>query len=127
MQWEIGFSQDHPLMTIRAWGPAALQGFVDYLTQALADPRWKPQIQVLLDFRELDLATVSSDDMRRLVSFQRPLKESLSPGKLALVVGRPVDFGMARMWEVLSSEIGLTQGVFYSLEEAFDWLKRHQA
>jgi hypothetical protein len=123
MQWEIAFSEDAEQLTIRAWGPAELAGFKAYFEAAVADPRWKPGIACLLEFSALSLAALHTDELRSLVDYHQSTKAALGGARIALVVSRAPDFGMARMWEVLSESLGLTQHVFYDLGEARAWLE----
>jgi hypothetical protein len=122
MQWEIGFSEDGELFTVRAWGPAELAGFKAYYEAAVADPRWKPGIACLLDFSALLLAALQTDGLRSLVDYHQSTKATLGSARIALVVSRAPDFGVARMWEMLSEGLGLTQHVFYDVGEARAWL-----
>lgn len=122
MQWELTFSEDAAFLAIRAWGLADVEGIADYIRQAVMDPRWKPGTPCLMDFKELDLATFPMEHLRSLVQRERPFADRIGAAKIAILVTRPVDFGIARMWESFSQDLGQTRQVFYDMDEALAWL-----
>lgn len=122
MEWEIRLAEDGSRLTIRAWGQAELQGFLDYIRQALEHPGWKPGTPVLIDLSALDLASFPADHLRTLATSEGVNKDRIGPSRIALLVARPVEFGMARMWELLTQDRGMTRRVFYALDEAEAWL-----
>lgn len=122
MEWEITFTSEPEILTIRAWGPASIEGVKAYFREAVSRPEWKPTISCLLDFRELDLARLSSDELKVLAGFFDTNREGIADSFIAIIVTRSVEFGVARMWATLSEDVGMHQRVFYSLEEGRTWL-----
>jgi hypothetical protein len=122
VEWEITFSSDPEILTIRAWGPATIEGVRAYFQEAVSRPEWKPGISCLLDFRELDLAKLSSEQLEALVAFFDKNKEGVGAAFIAIAVTRSVEYGVARMWTSLSETVGMHQRVFYALDEGRAWL-----
>jgi hypothetical protein len=125
MQWEITFSGEPVVLTIRAWGSARLEGFKGYFLEALAHPSFRPNLPVLLDFRQLNAAALSANDLKELVAFQSQARSGVQNSPIAVLVERPVDFGVARMWEVISEGLFKYKHVFYDADAANAWLARH--
>lgn len=123
MEWRFDFAPDGSRMTVTAWGVAEVQGFVAYLLEAVDQPAWHPGIPALMDFRNLDIGCLNAADARQLADLYRPYAKILAAARIAVVVTRPVDFGMVRMWESLVHQMHLTHEVFYRLEEAEAWLQ----
>jgi hypothetical protein len=94
------------------------------LQEALADERWRPPMRVLLDFRRVDLSQMTAAEARQRVELFVRSGERIGRCHTAVVVGRDIDFGMARMQQALSErQVPYEVGVFRSLEEARHWLR----
>ena len=95
----------------------------DTLEALYASPDFDPAMNALWDVRDANLTDISSDDVRKiaqLVSGRRP-KEGFS--RVALVVSRDVDFGLARMYEMqLEDGSHSAVRVFRDIGEAMTWL-----
>jgi hypothetical protein len=122
VEWEITFASDPEIMTIRAWGPASMEGVQAYFQEAVSRPEWKPGISCLLDFRDLDLAKFSTEQLQTLATFFDTNKKGVGAAFVSIVVTRSVEYGVARMWTALSEDVGMHQRVFYALEEGTAWL-----
>jgi hypothetical protein len=122
VEWQITFSDEPELMVIRAWGAATPEGFKAYFAEAVGHPRWRPWVDCLLDFRDLDLAVLPTEQLKALAAFFSENNEGVAASHVAIVVTRSVEFGVARMWTTLSEDVGMNQRVFYDLEEARAWL-----
>lgn len=90
-------------------------------TQLLSQPDYDPTLNDLVDLREVERLEVSSRGIRQLVElFAQP--ESQSANKLAIVAPESHIFGMARMYEILSSDTSEQIQVFRDLRDAENWL-----
>jgi hypothetical protein len=95
----------------------------DTLEELYSSPDFDPAMNALWDVRDASTADISLEDVRKiaqLVSGRRP-KEGLS--RVALVVSRDVDFGLARMYEMKLEDVAHSEvRVFRDIEEALTWL-----
>jgi hypothetical protein len=123
MQWRIQIAEDGSRLTVTAWGKAEVQGFIDYLLEAAATPGWRPGIPALLDLRDLEAGHLTSGDIQRLAELHEPYADIMAHGRIAVLVARPLDFGIVRMWESFVHKMNLAHSVFYTLQEAEDWLQ----
>ena len=87
----------------------------------VSEPDYDPTLNDLVDMRAVERLEVSSRAVRQLAEmFTDP--ELQSTNKLAIVASANYIFGMARMYEILSSETAEQIQVFRDLETAERWL-----
>jgi hypothetical protein len=129
MEWNVRFADDEPLVTIEAKGMAEIEGFRSYLDGVLASPSWRPGVPVLVDFRQLVSDNLTRDDVERLVALHVPYLGRIGGSPIAVVVSRPSDFGVVRVWEAHAAEMFPVHEVFYDVDVALIWLRsrRHNA
>lgn len=100
------------------WGElsdADLRGLYDRIRE---DPAFDPAFRQLCDLRNVTKITTSVETLRYLAQ-----SRIFSPGaKRAFVVGREVDFGLARLFQAYSESEGQIVEVFRNLSEAEAWL-----
>lgn len=112
-------------LIIRARGEATVQGFDAYLREALGDPRWRAGMNILADFTDLDLSSLSAKDIQHLASMHEVYREQLDSPAVAVVAGRPVNFGLVRMWEaIVEGRVDLRTRPFYTVNEAEAWISQ---
>jgi len=123
MEWRIQIADEGSRLTVTAWGAAEVGGFLAYLQEAVKQPGWYPEIPALMDFRQLDVSCLSPADIVQLAELHLPYADTLARSRIAVLVSRPVDYGVVRMWEALVHQMNLAHAVFYSLAEAEAWLQ----
>lgn len=123
MEYEIEFDAHASLVTVRARGLATLEGCLAYARDVLALPGWSPGTNILDDFRELDLGTLSASDIRSIAELHVEHSDLIGRGQVAIVTGGAVSLGMARMWQAFAQQgLAMETGVFSSLAPARAWL-----
>jgi hypothetical protein len=103
-----------------------VDGFREYLEGVLSDPAWTPGTAALIDFRDLRLEHLSFRDVEEIVELHVPHVTRIGNSPMAVVVSRPVDFGLVRMWESLAADMFPLHSVFYEVDEALSWLRAKQ-
>jgi len=87
----------------------------------LSEPDYDPTLNDLVDMRAVERLEASSKSVRRLVElFSQP--ELMSTNKLAIVAPESYIFGIARMYEIMSSETTEQIQVFRDMKDAENWL-----
>ncbi len=107
-----------------ASGKADADGLIAAGERLHSDSNFRPGLRVLVDHRQVDWSHMTEDDVRRTVDLLavNPAPEIMY---CAMVMGRPVDYGIARMrqhYVEARSELSLELRVFTTLEDARDWL-----
>ncbi len=109
--------------TITTAGQGNVEGIIAFLDAIVAHPQWRPGLNILLDHRRLDIAPITVEGIDRVSGYFQTLSPQLGDGKIALVMNRDIDFGIARAWELVTREyVDMEIGVFRSIEEARHWL-----
>jgi len=91
------------------------------LERAYGDPQFAPGMNVLCDLRNAR-TDLTPGDIRRIVDFVSRHREARGLGRSAVVAGRDVDYGMARIAQVHLEPLGVELAVFRDLQEAERWL-----
>lgn len=95
----------------------------DTLEELYARPDFDPTMNALWDLREAVLTDISSDDVRKIAQLVRGRPPIGVSSRVALVVSRDADFGMARMYGAQLD--GAAQSgfrVFRDVDEATTWV-----
>ena len=80
----------------------------------------------LWDFRHATF-DLSTSDIREIAHFVLHNQPSRPPRKMAFVVTRDVDFGMARMFDAFREDPNTQFGVFRDCDEALSWARVHES
>ena len=112
-------SKERAVVTGR--GDLTASDLVEAAAQVYGDPQFRPGMSTLLDVRGACPA-VTGDEVRMIVSFVSRNLEERGKGSCAIVTDRSVDYGMARMGQVLMEALGIELMVFRELEDAERWL-----
>ena len=77
----------------------------------------------LWDFQDCK-AELSSYEMEKVIDFVQRFRKGPGGGKVALVVSRKSDFGLARMYDLLSEyQVDRKLMVFRDFDQALKWLE----
>ena len=84
----------------------------------------KPTHRVLWDVRNGSLEKLTAEDMRRIIAEGAPHAAKRCGGRTAILCSKPVDFGLARMFETFASlyHLPFEIHVFTESAEAMEWL-----
>ena len=106
------------LVRTKEWGVLTDEDLRDLYEQIRTDPAFKPTFRQLCDLREVTKITTTAESLRTLAQ-----SRVFTPGsRRAFVVGRAVDFGLARMFQAYSEVEGQTVEVFREMDDAEAWL-----
>ncbi len=122
MYSDIEFAQDGSKVVIRAFGRASIDGFVRYMETRMQDPRWRPEMDVLLDLSGLDTEGVGYAFISGLLLERERLAGSVGSGRTA-VVAQDHTFGLVFMFVYMAEErVPVSYRVFTTCGEAEAWL-----
>ena len=107
-------------------GDANLQGFNDFVKVIFEHEEWKPGGRILFDHTGLNAGPLTVDDVQGVANIAGQYNEQFGNAKLATVVSRDLEYGMARMWQILLEihEVWYaSEKLFRDRHEAVAWLK----
>ena len=110
-------------VTLTATGSIEVRNLQEALREMTEAPEFRPGADIVWDFRKAESQDLSAERLRDLVTFVAGIQDVRGTGyKVAIVVARNVDFGLARMYEAFSDELPCELRVFMSLEDAQAWM-----
>lgn len=113
---------------IETHGEAEAWKFGEFLARMLSDERWKPGRSFLTNHTDLDAGSLTVKGIREIATYCIESRERFGHGRCAVVVGRDLEFGLARMWGVfVDDEWDVAAAVFRSREEAVAWLNEGES
>jgi len=126
VEYEIIWGGDPEDASVTTWGSATIEGLDTWVQEGLSDPRYRPGMRVLIDHSGLDWSELTPEDIHRRIELF--VKDAGRTGHIsaAVVMRAPVDYGIARMEQAfieLHPEVQIDLGVFFSVEEAREWLR----
>ena len=91
------------------------------LEEMLAHPAFRPGTPSVWDLSGVDVSRLDPRSMTGVTQFLLDSSGERGQARVAFVAPEDVAFGIARMFEVLSSVPHLDTGVFRELDEALSW------
>ena len=108
---------------LTASGNISSSEIIKALHGLLQDSQFKSGMDILWDFRQVKTENMRADQIREIVSFIKNNQEKRGANyRVALVVSRDIDFGLARMYEAYTQELPFQLQIFKQLSAAEDWL-----
>src|SRR5215471_195075 len=90
----------------------------------LSDPAFRPGLDVLCDFTDTE-STPTLAHLRELIDMIDKNAAAIGRSRLAILTGKPITFGVARVFEALADVEGapIQVKVFFDRDEAWQWLR----
>lgn len=122
LESKITYNQDHDLIVVLVRGPVTGPGLTALFQKVVDDPARGPRTGILLDATDARGDAIAASDIWALANLVKNHAEKVGIGGVAVVVARQVDYGLARMWQLMTeSETSLRAGVFRQRQEALEW------
>ena len=93
------------------------------LSEVYRDENYDHALHALWDFRDCS-GDLSAEAMQEIIAHARKSRSVPGQGRIALVVNRDLEYGLARMYEMLSElELPRQLMVFKDYETALAWIR----
>ena len=112
---------DRSVFVIAGTGAVALDEFEVVVTEILSDERLAPGSRVLLDGVAIERVRGGTDEIRQAATL-RPRLASRGVSRVAIVAEKASIWGVARMFAVFASILGVNIRAFRDPTEAAEWL-----
>ena len=121
MEFKTEFAGHYFLITTT--GEATVEDFDRLINEMLGRAEWKIGMSWITDHSDLDTGPLTVSDVKMIADLCAQNRERFGAGKIAVVLRRDLEFGLARMWAVfVEGRWDVEAGVFRSLDDAIDWL-----
>ncbi len=125
MKYKIDFEHMPEYALIQTEGEALVGDFDVLLTTLVNSPEWATGTDQIVDHRKLVMDNVTQTDVKILEGIVKKHSKKLGNGRCAFIVNNELGFGFVRMYELIGGEsIHSKVGVFYSIDEAVEWLNQ---
>ena len=105
-------------------GDADLGGQEELFDLLLGHEKWNLGAAYLVDHSELNAGPLTVAEVRGIAKMCEKRRAELGRARCAILVGRELEYGMTRMWEVfVDGKWDVTEKLFRSRDEAISWLK----
>ena len=119
--FEIDTNQSIARVTLH--GELIIDEFLALYEELLLHPQFLPKMSIIWDSRDASAVKFTSSDLQRIGNFVREKTIERGEGKVAWVVSADFEYGMGRMYELMTEGyIPVTFRVFRSIEEATQWV-----
>lgn len=120
---KVTFEDEGGYLYIEFIGAATLSMLKTMPEFIIQHPEWYPEVPSLVDFRGCSTAGLSSDDIFELSEMIKAMDATLGGGNCAIVTSRELDYGLARMWQMMTEEhVQMDIDVFKDIDEARAWM-----
>ena len=121
MPFSLHFDPESDLVIATCSGSLGLSDAREGAAAVWENPEWSGK-PVVWDFRLAQL-DVRVPEVREIARFILERQPAIPPPRVAFVTARDVDFGLARMFQVLREHPSTQVQVFRDYEEAVSWAR----
>lgn len=122
MPIDYTIDSDRNLIASRAWGTLTDGDLAGHVARQLADPRFVPGINALIDFADVIATQLSPAGIAAVAEAMRGQANVSPDARIAIVAPDPLAFGMSRMYQSLTDDYLPNLRVFRSRAEAEGWV-----
>lgn len=128
MSFTAEYVDDGRGLLFRGEGALTCEQIIAAKLGLLSDPaRLRRVSHATVVFERVTDVPLTADDIRRIVGADRQLARLTSHVVVAIAAATDLPFGVARMWQMLSEDVGWTTSVFRSRSQADLWLQERLA
>ena len=119
----VRFDPEMETVRVKLEGKITVRTLRAAFDAAANSSEYSAAVRRLWDFRDADLTSLDFLKLAGMLGHLAKLVPQVSAAKLAIVVGTNLQFGLARMFQILSADtVRSTMKVFRTVEDAEAWL-----
>jgi hypothetical protein len=117
MAMDVAIDAERGVVDVALTGPVGADEFLAGFRRMLQLPDFRPGLKILVDMLA-HVHQADGEDIRRIAAVFFENGEAIRGTDVAVVVARPVSYGLLRMLQTLVEDAPFRFSVSYSLEEA---------
>ena len=123
MQINYKIKQDQKIITVNLSGIYDIDQYKTFYEELMTETNDIDIKGILWDARKLDVANVTQDQIRSIISHISNWSSKRENGKAAWVVIDSISFGMGRMFQIISeNNTNIDIRIFKNYEKAEEWI-----
>ena len=119
---QFQFDDLNNMVSIKLNGQLTERNILEAFDLAVKNPQYKNGMGRLWDFREADLSKLSTTTIQSMAKYSLKFPPGINDVRVAFVIGRDLEYGLARMFEAFSSKAHTLISIFDDVNEAETWL-----
>lgn len=123
MNFELSYNNENNYVQVVSSGHIDVKGITDILGAVLTSEVWKPGMSLLADYSDSSTVDLNSELVGQISHLVKEQKERLGSGKMAIIMASDLDYGYARMFQLLTEDyIDKEVNVYRDRESALKWI-----
>ena len=123
MDWQLDFRDDQ-ILEIKTSGIFSLDDTTKMVEQIIENPRWKPGMNIIADFREIDVKGLSVNEIYKAKNLHVQYNDIAGEGKIATILSSNLAYGFSRVYQAISSSQVKSQFMtFRDYSHGIDWIQ----
>ena len=123
MKWKVSLDEKGGFVRAKQWDEFSLDDQADFLIAIFAGDYWQPGLNVLFDYRDLDVSNLSEGDLAAVRVMFQSARKRLESSKMALLCNSDELFEVGKHFgEMLAEKMDTRLVVFRDENAAIAWL-----
>ena len=122
---ELRIDEGKNIAYIKMTGTVSSNAILNAFDIAVSDEKYKKGMGRLWDFTDIDLSSLDSDDIPKMAQHSLSFSPGINDVKVAFVVTKTMEYGLARMFQIYSDLHAKTQvRVFDTTDKTEKWIMK---
>ena len=101
MDWELNF-RDDDILEMKTFGTFSFDDLTNMIEQVTGNPKWKPGMDVIADFREVDVRGINVKEIYEAKNLHVLYNDKAGEGKIATILSSNLAYGLSRVYQAIS-------------------------
>lgn len=123
MDWKLIFREDE-ILEMKPSGVFSFADLTKMIEKVVVDPKWKPGMNVIADFRDVDVKGVNVKEIYEAKNLHVLYNDIAGEGKIATILSSNLAYGFTRVYQAISSTHVKSKIMpFMDYENGIDWIQ----
>ena len=122
MDWKLNFRDDE-ILEMKTSGTFSFDDLTKMIEHIVANPKWKPGMNIIADFREVDVRGINVKEIYEAKNLHVLYNDMAGEGKIATILSSNLAYGFSRVYQAISSTHVKSQIMsFRDYNDGIDWI-----